>query len=239
MSFDPPEVFYSLEHVFGYRCADTRQNVFANSEGKTVYITAALGVILNSDCDVPQQTFFGGGMVPSGDKKVASDMEHHTNDIMCLDVSRDGNVAVSGQVGSAPVMFTWNACTGEKMQRFKLPKGSRAINACAISSCKNFVACADMHNDHNVYVFDANSGDLLFKDKGGPDRILEMKFDGAEGSTRFCTVGRKHVAFWNHADHSKEKGIFGSFKRTSFSCVAWDDQGATFCGGANGMLYKF
>ena len=55
-------------------------------------------------------------------------------------------------------MFTWDACTGEKIQRFKLPKGMRGINACAISTDKSLVACVDLHNDHNVHCFDANSG---------------------------------------------------------------------------------
>jgi len=44
---DRPESSYQLEYVYGYRCADSRQNVYYNSEGKAVYMTAALGVILD------------------------------------------------------------------------------------------------------------------------------------------------------------------------------------------------
>ena len=43
----PPDARYSLEYVYGYRCEDSRQNVYFNSKGEAVYMTAALGVILN------------------------------------------------------------------------------------------------------------------------------------------------------------------------------------------------
>lgn len=42
-----PDVKYSLSHVFGYRCEDSRQNLFFNPDGHAVYMTAALGVILD------------------------------------------------------------------------------------------------------------------------------------------------------------------------------------------------
>jgi hypothetical protein len=55
----PPDQQYALEYVYGYRCADSRQNVYFNSSGQAVYMTAALGVIL--DIGSNTQRFFGGG----------------------------------------------------------------------------------------------------------------------------------------------------------------------------------
>ena len=43
----PPDVNYKLDYVYGYRCEDSRQNVYFNASGKAVYMTAALGVILD------------------------------------------------------------------------------------------------------------------------------------------------------------------------------------------------
>jgi hypothetical protein len=43
-------------------------------------------------------------------------------------------------------------------RRFKLPKGSRGVAAIGISADGQIVACADLHNDHNVNVFDVDSG---------------------------------------------------------------------------------
>jgi len=44
---DVPATTLSLEYVYGYRCSDSKQNCHWNSNGDAVYMTAALGVILN------------------------------------------------------------------------------------------------------------------------------------------------------------------------------------------------
>jgi hypothetical protein len=56
-----PDEKYELEYVYGYRSADSKQNCHFNSEGNAVYMTAALGVILNHGDNT--QKFFGGGEV--------------------------------------------------------------------------------------------------------------------------------------------------------------------------------
>ena len=56
-----PDVRFELEYVYGYRCADSRQNLFFNNSNQAVYMTAALGVILDPSSNT--QKFFGGGQV--------------------------------------------------------------------------------------------------------------------------------------------------------------------------------
>lgn len=100
MHLDPPanpsvpDVNYNLEYVYGYRCADSRQNVYFNASGQAVYMTAALGVIL----DVPSNTqkFFGGGKVENTAKNVANDEQAHTDDITSITISSDRQHAASG-----------------------------------------------------------------------------------------------------------------------------------------------
>jgi microtubule-associated protein-like 6 len=87
-------VKYNLEYVYGYRSADSRQNVFFNSTGQAVYMTAALGVIL--DFNSNSQKFFGGGQVDNTAKNVANDENAHTDDITSIAISEDRNWAVSG-----------------------------------------------------------------------------------------------------------------------------------------------
>ena len=36
-----------IEHVYGYRCQDSRQNVYYTNENKVCYMTACLGVVLD------------------------------------------------------------------------------------------------------------------------------------------------------------------------------------------------
>lgn len=119
-------------------------------------MTAALGVIL----DVPSNTqkFFGGGQVENTAKNVANDESAHTDDILCISISADRKWAVSGQVGSAPCAFLWNASTGQKQQRFKLMKGARGVTAISISQDNKYVGLVDMSDDYNVYFFDAQTG---------------------------------------------------------------------------------
>ena len=168
---DAPDVKYELEYVYGYRCADSRQNVYLNNDGNAVYMTAALGVIL--DIGSNTQKFFGGGQVENTSKQVANDENGHTNDIMAISISDCRSIMASGQVGSSPVAFTWCPQTGQKKQRFKLKKGSRGVNAIAISSDLKYVACVDLHNDHNVHIFNADSGQLEWSTKGDTNKIFD------------------------------------------------------------------
>lgn len=185
-------------------------------------MTAALGVILDQSSNT--QKFFGGGQVDNTAKNVANDENAHTDDITAITISSDRNWAASGQVGSAPSAFVWNARTGEKKQRFKLQKGARGVNAIAMSNDGAFVACVDLHDDHNVYVFDVASGSLAYKEKGDTNKIFDICFTEQPGDRTFATVGSKHIKFWNHTTLKQEKGIFGSKgEQCSFACVAYDN----------------
>jgi echinoderm microtubule-associated protein-like 6 len=152
----PPDEEFKLEYVFGYRAEDSRNNVFYNSDGNIVYMTACLGVILDKGSNT--QTFFGGNEVENAAKQHATDKNNHTNDITSLGVSIDGSLACSGQNGSTPTVFVWDATTGEKIKRFVLPKGSREVSAIGFSYDNEYVATADNHNDHHVRVYSVSSG---------------------------------------------------------------------------------
>jgi hypothetical protein len=54
-----PDVSYAIDFVHGFKSEDTRQNVLYNSKKRPVYMTAALGVIL--DPRSRTQAYFGGG----------------------------------------------------------------------------------------------------------------------------------------------------------------------------------
>lgn len=54
-----PDVEYEIDFVYGYKSEDVRQNLFYNAKRKPVYMTAALGVIL--DAGQRKQIIFGGG----------------------------------------------------------------------------------------------------------------------------------------------------------------------------------
>lgn len=53
-----PDGDWDLEHVYGYRSSNSRQNLFFNDKSDAVYITAGLGVVL--DIETNTQLFLGG-----------------------------------------------------------------------------------------------------------------------------------------------------------------------------------
>jgi hypothetical protein len=96
------------------------------------------------------------------------------------------------------------------------------------------VALADIHDDHNVFVFDLNSGQLKFKDKGDTNKIFDICFSAKPGDTTFCTAGSKHIKFWYPDQMKGEKGLFsGKGEMTSFACCAYDANGVAYTGGCN------
>jgi WD40 repeat protein len=198
-------------------------------------MTAAVGVILDQASNT--QKFFGGGQVDTRAKNVSNDNDHHTDDITAITISSDRCFAASGQVGSAPAAFLWDAATGQKQQRFKLTKGARGVDAIAISNDGTLVALVDRHDQHNVYVFDVASGAGSSK-PGDTNRIFDICFSNRPGDNSFVTAGSKHIKFWDPSTLEGKKGIFGEGgEATSFACVATDDQGNAFTGGANSMIY--
>jgi WD40 repeat protein len=200
-------------------------------------MTAALGVILDTGSNT--QKFFGGGLVDNTAKNVANDENAHTDDITSISISEDRNLAVSGQVGSAPSAFVWDAKTGQKKQRFKLQKGARGINAVAISNNNKYIACVDLNDDHNIYFFDVDSGALVWKEKGDTNKIFDVAFNYSTGNDLTAvTVGTKHIKFWQPLAKDVKKGLFGkSDLATSFACVTFDNKGICYTGGANSLIY--
>jgi microtubule-associated protein-like 1/2 len=148
-------------------------------------------------------------------------------------------MAATGQNGSKPVAFAWDACTGKKQARFKLDKGMREVTAIAIKPDNTMVALCDNHNDHHIWVFDVQEGKCLKKDKTGPDQIYHVAWSQKEGDCCVAAAGRKHISFWDmDNDFKKKKGIHGgNGNPTSHCCVTWDNKGLCYTGGANSHIY--
>lgn len=161
---------------------------------------------------------------------------------MCLDHYRteaeEGRkgICVSGQRGSVPLIFAWDSSTGEKISRSVLDKGAGGVQAVSINDCGDTYCAVDMSNDHNVYVFDTNTGAQKHKMKGDTNKIYDivMNSDGI-----ICTVGSKHVKFWDFSkDKVEHRGIYGAKYRdissTSHCVVTADVEGNFISGGSNG-----
>ena len=79
---EAPNCSLQLEHAYGYRGHDTRNNLFYTQSGDLVYMVGSTGIVMNIAQN--SQKFFNG----------------HTDDIVCLDLSPDGTTVCSGQVSA-------------------------------------------------------------------------------------------------------------------------------------------
>jgi hypothetical protein len=82
----------------------------------------------------------------------------------------------------------------------------------------------DRHDNHNVFVFNASSGELVGTDKGDTNKIFDICFSARSGDNNFVTVGAKHIKFWDgNSVAGGKRGVFGGNEQTSFACCAYDD----------------
>jgi WD40 repeat protein len=227
-----PSVELSLEYVYGYRCFDSRQNLYYTANpNEVVYMTAAIGVVLNKTAN--SQKFFGAGNVKTA--------RGHTDDITALAVHPGRDIVATGEVGRNPKICVWSAANpgaGPTIE-LRLGNGARAVTCLGFSHDGKYLAAADLSNDHYVRVWEWQAGRQVFEDKGGVDKILDLAW--STNSHNFATVGIKHVCFWTiGATSSKAKGIFGSAgAMCNMTSATWLPDGTCITGGSNGMLYHW
>jgi len=119
-----------------------------------------------------------------------------------------------------------------------LNKGARGVNAIALSNDSTLVACVDLHDEHNVYVYDVATGALKMREKGDTNKIFDICFSAKPGDRSFGTAGSKHIKFWNPDTLKQEKGILGGKgEMTSYACIAYDNNGVAYTGGVNSQIY--
>merc|ERR1712160_167516 len=121
-------------------------------------------------------------------------------------------------------------------------KGAAGLKCVSISADMKRFAAVDMSNDHNVYVFDCESGNQMYKQKGDGNKIYDITFSGVSGDYKMCTVGSKHCKFWDFGGSRDERrGIYGakytSLSSTTHLVCASDANGTFYTGGTNGSIF--
>lgn len=226
---EKPEQNLELEYVLGYRCEDSRQNVYfqANSD-KLVYMTAALGIVL----DVPSNTqkFFGTGL--------ANEAKGHNDDITALAICPNRQLVATGQRGKKPFILIWDSETNEIKAQCSLGRNKRAVKTVKFSKCGKYVFATDEHNDHNVYVFDAESGQKLGEEKTGGDPIMDM--DTGSGSFQCAVAGKRGLQFFTFSNYlEKHRGMFGGQRMKDMISIAFLQGDKALSGTVDGQIYMW
>jgi WD40 repeat protein len=219
----------SIDYVYGYRAIDSRNNVFYTAKSnEIVYMTAALGIVLNTDTNT--QRFFGGG-----DK---TKLKGHDDDITALAVHPNKQYVATGQVGKDPLICVWEVKDCSLLAKFRLGKDTRAVKCLGFSKDGRYLAAVGDDNDHTVAVWEWEDSHKVASIPSGAEAILDLNFCSTKEGT-FATVGKRGVSFWTIAGKSLtcKKGIFGSQKMTDMYCCEWLSNGNCISGALNGSIY--
>ena len=239
-----PEEEYALEYVYGYRSADARQNVRYTREGRVAYMAAAVGVVLDPASNTQQ--FFGGQAVAAGQH---SGRQCHTDDILCLAISRDRSLVATGQVGSRPALIVWSCCTPTMaaLLRHELPKGARGVATVALNADASRVACSDESDGHVVRVVDVASNTVLFARPSGSSKLYALAYSPLPKADLFVAAGLKTIKFYFPdkaavGGYKESKGILGApalNELSAFSSVCFTPEGHALVTSAKGSLLEF
>lgn len=134
-----------LDHIFGYRGFDTRNNLHYLPNGNIVYHAAGAGIV--RDMANGTQSFY----------------LEHTDDILCLSVNQNPkfeNIIVTGQLGKAAMAHVWHATSKETLS---ILRGFHKGGVCAVnfSSSGKLVLTVGIDDNHSVAVWQWQDGKSL------------------------------------------------------------------------------
>ena len=221
-----PKYNLEIEHVFGFRIEETRQDLFYLGRDDLIYISSSLAIIQNID-DYSQILFGGFGM--------KEERECHDNHITSLDFYK-GNVSfcATGQRGIKPKILVWSPIdTSVIFAKFQQPKGSKEVSRLAFDRVGHYLASFGKDEKNSFYVFDLRIKELIWEyATGANDFLLDLKCNPIKDE--FCIVGVNKIYLVyprmkftkNLYDKSDGTNIFTAVTYTEKGmCLIGDDKG--------------
>ena len=216
-----PDNDLQLDFAYGYRGHDARGNGAYNADGKIVYTTAACGVVYDGVEHV--QDFF----------------TFHSDDILCLAMHPDGEIAATGQAGRDPVVCVWSTKTNRVLAELR-GFHQRAVTSLSFDATGKFLVTVGLDDEHSIAVYDWENKKVLANSKGDTKRIFNCKYNPHDG--RIVTVGEQHVKFWvmENGYLVGKNGVFGRLgKPSTVLSIAFGEDGSTFTGTQHGTVYQW
>ncbi|XP_043551898.1 echinoderm microtubule-associated protein-like 6 isoform X1 [Chiloscyllium plagiosum] len=216
----------ALEHVFGYRGFDCRNNLhYLNDGTDIVFHTAAAGIVQNLSSGL--QSFY----------------VEHTDDILCLTVNQHPkykNVVATGQIGTTPSIHVWDVITKQTLSilRCSHNKGVSYVN---FSATGKLLLSVGVDPEHTITVWRWQEGVKVTSKCAHSERIFVIEFR-PDSDTQFVSVGIKHIKFWTLAGGAllSKKGTIGTVndaRMQTMLSVAFGANNLTFTGAISGDVY--
>jgi microtubule-associated protein-like 6 len=231
-----------LEHVYGYRGHDCRNNLVYTAAGNIVYMAGAVAIVYRKTGHV--QHFYSA----------------HTDDIVSLALHPDKVIIATGQVGKAPIVNLWSA---ETMATLSTLRGfhERGVASVGFNKDGTKVATVGLDLDHSIAVWDwrkgtpppyccpyqcpyctlngGGSGTRIATAMGSSDKIFDAQFNPVDDV--LVTCGVRHIKFWNIVGDNQlkaKRGIYGQEGvQHTMLCVAFTDAGLSLTGAQSGDIY--
>ncbi|XP_041920805.1 echinoderm microtubule-associated protein-like 6 isoform X3 [Alosa alosa] len=216
-----------LDHVFGFRGFDCRNNLhYLNDGADIVYHTAATALV--HSLTTGTQSFY----------------LEHTDDILCLTVNQHPkykNVIATGQIGTTPSIHVWDAMSKQTLSILRCPHG-KGVGYVNFSATGKLLLSVGVDAEHCITVWRWQEGAKVTSKGGHADRIFVAEFR-PDSDSQFVSVGIKHIKFWTLVGGSLmyKKGVVGGVvddaRMQTMLSVAFGANNLTFSGAINGDVY--
>ncbi|XP_041958628.1 echinoderm microtubule-associated protein-like 6 [Alosa sapidissima] len=222
-----------LDHVFGYRGFDCRNNLHYLNDGNDIIFHTAAAAIIQS-LSAGTQTFY----------------LEHTDDILCLTVNQHPkyqNIIATGQIGDvndlpgmAPSIHVWDAMSKQTLSVLRCSH-SKGVGYVNFSATGKLLLSVGVEPEHSITVWRWQEGTKVSSKGGHTDRIFVAEFR-PDSDTQFVSVGVKHIKFWTLVGGSLmyKKGVIGTVedgRMQTMLSVAFGANNLTFTGAINGDVY--
>ncbi|KAF1375383.1 hypothetical protein PFLUV_G00219460 [Perca fluviatilis] len=185
-----------LDHVFGFRGFDCRNNLHYLNDGTDIVYHTAATAIVHSLSNGTQSFYL-----------------EHTDDILSLTANQHPkykNTIATGQIGTTPCIHVWDAMSKQTLSILRCPhtKGVGYVN---FSATGKLLLSVGVDAEHTMTVWRWQEGSKVCSKGGHPDRIFVVEFR-PDSDSQFVSVGIKHVKFWTLAGGALmyKKGVVGT-----------------------------
>ncbi len=184
-----PHYNLSVEHVFGLRLEDTRQDLFYLSKEDLLYISSGLAIIQN--IDDYSQIIFGGF-------EIDSENVCHDNVITSIDFMKNNvSLVATGQRGIKPKILVWSPIDPSVVfATFEQPKGSKEVSALAFDSNGHYLASFGKDEDNTFFIWDLRTKSLFYSQstgKGDKNFLFDIAFH--PDNEQICICGINKIIF--------------------------------------------